>query len=301
MSSDDQSQRVGTFAALLAYLMWGFLPIYWRWLHDVPALELLAHRVLWATVLLAPIVMIFDRRNFRTALRDRASIAVALIAGLMLTGNWFIYLWAISAERLVEASLGYYINPLVSVLLGVVFLRERLTRIQVVALFSALAGVLVLTVTHGRVPWISLALAASFGVYGLVKKVGRLGSLVGLFVEMWLVAPAAAAYLIVLQRTGHAAFASGNPVTTILLTGAGVFTVMPLFLFGAAARRIPLSRVGFLQYIAPTTMLIIGTLLFGEPFATSQAASFGLIWVALGLYTFSLIRHRNSQRATRAA
>lgn len=296
MIPDQRDQTLGTLSALLAFTIWGALPLYWRWLDAVPAFELLTHRIFWALVLLAIIVPLFQRRELRSALRDPKALLAALLAGFLLGINWFIYIWSISVERLVESSLGYYINPLVSVLLGVIFLRERLSRAQLVALLLATAGVLVLTVSYGRFPWISLALAFTFGTYGLLKKVGRIGSVVGLFIEMWIIGPAAGIYLGILLVRGGGAFATVNPLTTALLAGAGIVTVAPLLLFGAAARRIPLSRVGFLQYIAPTSMLLIGTLLWGEPFTAAHAVSFGLIWTALAIYTVTLVRGRRRRR-----
>lgn len=292
MPQPDRNQTLGTFAAFLAFLVWGVLPLYWRVLDGVPALELLAHRIAWAAAILGPLIIILARGELFASVRDRRAVGIAVAAGMLLSANWFIYIWSIEVDRLVEASLGYYINPLVSVFLGVVFLRERLTRIQIIALILAGCGVLVLAVSHGRVPWISLALAVSFGVYGLMKKIGKLGSFVGLFVELWLVAPVAVIYLLVLQRSGTAAFASGDMVRTLLMAGAGIVTVVPLLLFGFAARSIPLSRVGFFQYLAPTAMLVIGTLLFGEPFTGVHVVSFSLIWLALILYTVSLFTVR---------
>lgn len=286
----SHSRAFGTIAALVSFLMWGVLPIYWKWLNGIPALELLAHRVLWAAVILVITVPLLALRDLRAAFRDPRAIVTAMTAGLLLGANWFIYIWAISVDRLVEASLGYYINPLVNVLLGVLFLRERLKDAQIVAFVLASAGVVVMTVSLGQLPWISIALGFSFGIYGLVKKVGRLNSFVGLLVELMLLAPVAGIYIVVLFRSGTGSFAVGNPLTTGLLAGAGVVTVAPLLLFGAGARRIPLSRVGFLQYIAPTTMLLIGTLLFGEPFTRAHAVSFALIWTALAIYSVSVLR-----------
>jgi chloramphenicol-sensitive protein RarD len=294
---DRRDSWLGTLSALLAFLIWGFLPLYWKWLGAVPPTELLAHRVLWAAVILVVAVPILKWRELRAAFRDPRAILAAILAGILLASNWFIYIWAVSVDRLVEASLGYYINPLVNVLLGVVFLRERLTRIQTAALVLAIAGVLVLTFSHGQFPWISIALGFSFGVYGLVKKTGRLGNFVSLFTELLLLAPVAAIYVVVIGRAGHGAFAAGNPLVTALLAAAGIVTVTPLLLFGAAARRIRLSRLGFLQYIAPTAMLLIGTLIYGEPFTSAHAVSFALIWIALALYMVTLVRRRGGSQS----
>jgi chloramphenicol-sensitive protein RarD len=296
MAEDRRATSFGTASAIAAFLIWGILPLYWRWLGAVPPLELLAHRVFWSAAILLCMVVLLQRRQLRAALRDRRALVAAMLAGVLLGLNWFVYIWSISVDRLVEASLGYYINPLVSVLLGVVFLRERLTRAQMVALSLAIAGVLVLTFSYGQFPWVSLALAFSFGIYGLVKKVGRLSNLVSLLVEMALTAPAAAAYLGIIQRAGTAAFVRSGALTSVLLAGAGIVTVAPLWLFGASARRIPLSSVGFFQYLAPTTMLLIGTLIFREPFTRAHGVAFALIWVALGIYSVSLVRRREARR-----
>jgi len=293
---DRRQSWLGTLYALVSFLIWGFLPLYWKWLGGVPAIETLAHRVFWAGAVLIVVVPVLQRRELRAAFRDPRALLAAMLAGILLGANWFVYIWAISVDRLVEASLGYYINPLVNVLLGVVFLRERLTRPQTVALALATAGVLVLTVSHGQFPWISIALGFSFGIYGLVKKIGRLNTLVSLLVELLLLAPVAGIYILIIGRAGEGAFAAGNAMVTALLAGAGIVTVTPLLLFGAGARRIPLSRVGFLQYIAPTAMLLIGTVLYDEPFTPAHAVSFALIWAALAIFTFTIVRGQRRPR-----
>ena len=281
---------IGTVTGLLAFLIWGLLPFYWKWLGSVPAAEILAHRTIWSAVLLVALVPILQRRQLAVAVRDRRSLVIAAGAGVLVGGNWFIYTWAVNADRIVEASLGYYINPLVSVVLGVVVLRERLSRLQLVAVGLAAVGVIILTVSYGSLPWVSLSLAFSFALYGLVKKTGRLNAIVSLLVELVVIAPVALIFLAVRHRAGEGAFAVSGPLVTALLAGAGIVTVAPLLLFGAAVRRIPLSRVGFLQYIAPTLMLLIGTLFYREPFTSAHAVSFALIWCALAIYTVSLLR-----------
>lgn len=286
----QQRELAGTVSAFAAFLLWGLLPVYWKWVDTVPAAEILAHRVIWALFLMAAVVAIAQRNELMSSLRDLRAVLIAAGAGILVGGNWFIYTYAVVADRIVEASLGYYINPLVSVLLGVVVLRESLSRAQIVAVALAFAGVLVLAISYGRVPWISLGLAFSFATYGLVKKTGRLNSTVGLLVELTVLTPIALVYLGARHLAGAGAFAAGVPATTWLLVGAGLVTVVPLLLFGAGARRIPLSRVGFLQYLAPSLMLLIGTVFYGEPFTGAHAVSFGLIWTALGIYTVAMIR-----------
>ncbi len=286
----DKEQLIGTVSGFLAFLLWGLLPFYWKWLGAVPASEILAHRVIWSALLLVVLVPTLQSRQLAVAVRDRRALLTAAGAGVLVGGNWFVYTWAVNADRLVEASLGYYINPLVSVVLGVVVLHERLSRLQVVAVILAAVGVLVLTVNHGRVPWVSLSLAFSFALYGLVKKTGRLNAIVSLMVELVIITPIALVFLVVRHRGGAGSFGAAGPLITLLLAGAGIATVAPLLLFGTAARRIPLSRVGFLQYIAPTLMLLIGTVFYREPFTPAHAVSFALIWTALAIYTTTLVR-----------
>ncbi|MFW6260065.1 MAG: EamA family transporter RarD [Spirochaetota bacterium] len=288
----DRQSMLGTLSAFAGFLVWGLLPFYWKWLGGVDAIEILAHRIVWSTMLLLVLVPVVQRRELAAALRDRRAFLIAAGAGVVVGVNWFVYVWAVSAERLVEASLGYYINPLVSVLLGMVVLRERMNRLQLVALVLAAAGVAVLTVSYGRLPWVSLTLAFTFGFYGLIKKTGRLNSLVSLLIELVILAPVAGVFLARRHAGDGGAFGAGDPTVTWLLAGAGVATVLPLLLFGAGARRIPLSRVGFLQYIAPTLMLLIGTVFYGEAFTSAHAVAFALIWTALAIYTATLVRAR---------
>lgn len=288
----DQARReaAGTLFSFLAFLIWGLLPLYWKLVDVAPAAEILSHRVLWSCLLMVPVAFFSQRRELRRAIADPWALAAAAAAGVLVGGNWFLYMWAVVADRVVDASLGYYITPFVNVLLGITVLRERLTKAQAAALAIAGAGVLLLAVSLGHVPWISLGLASSFGIYGLVKKTGRLGAVVSLLVELVVLAPAATVYLVVQARAGLSAFGHGDPLVMLLLVGAGVVTVIPLLLFGAGARRIPLSRVGFLQYVAPTLMLLIGTVIYREPFTVAHVASFACIWSALLIYGLTLRR-----------
>jgi chloramphenicol-sensitive protein RarD len=298
--TQDRQQLTGTVTGILAFLLWGLLPFYWKWLGAVPAAEILSHRIVWSALLLLILAAALQRTQLAVAIRDRRALLIAAAAGFLVGGNWYVYTWAVNADRLVEASLGYYINPLVSVLLGVIVLRERLSRLQAVAVGLATVGVLVLTLSYGRFPWVSISLALSFALYGLVKKTGRLNALVSLLVELVVIAPIAVVYLLLRHRSGLGAFGTGTAAVTWLLAGAGVVTITPLLLFGTAIRRIPLSRVGFLQYIAPSLMLLIGTVFYGEPFTVAHGVSFTLIWTALGFYTVSLLRRR-AQSAARPA
>lgn len=275
----------GIWNGLAAYALWGFFPIYWKLLHDVPALQVIGHRIGWSFVLLIAVIL-FTRQlnNFRSAALTPRVIGIYAIAGVLLTINWLVYVWGVNAGFIVETSLGYFINPLISVLLGVVFLRERLRLMQWIPVGLAAAGVIFLTVTYGRLPWIALSLAFSFGIYGLVKKLAPLGSLYGLTLETALVFPAALIYLMFAQSTGTGAFLHEGLLTDILLIGTGAVTSIPLLMFASAARQIPLTMIGILQYIAPTLQFLIGVFLYHEPFDHSRLIGFSLVWLALVIF-----------------
>ncbi|MEN8234585.1 MAG: EamA family transporter RarD [Actinomycetota bacterium] len=289
--------RKGIWLAVAGYVFWGVIPIYWKALDSVPALEILAHRVVWSVPLL--IVIIAGRSRLPvliTALRTPATAGTALIAGLLLSVNWGFFVWAITAERIVEASLGYFINPLVSVALGVIVLRERLNTAQRFAIAIATVGVVGMTVLVGVLPWVSLTLAFSFGTYGLLKKRGSAAPpFEGLFMESLFVSAPAFAYLVFLAADGTGALGSA-PTTTTLLLLAGAITVFPLILFGAAAQRIPLSTLGVLQYLTPTLQLLVGVVIYGETVSDGKWFGFALVWIALVIYTYDNVR---SMRATR--
>ncbi|WP_455383367.1 EamA family transporter RarD [Salinispira pacifica] len=300
-SSTDTSHAIhrsgrdaaGELLVFLAFFMWGLLPFYWKWLKQLPPVEILCHRVLWSGVLMGALVAFRHRKEAVAVFRDRAhlagSLGVVLLCALTLAANWLLYVWAVNSNHVVEASLGYYFTPLLNILFGVLFLRERPRRLELVALLLAVTGVVVVTVGFGRVPLISLGLALSFSLYGFLKKIGRLGAAVGLTFEMLLLMPAALVYVAVAGASGNGHFTAA-PWITLLLVGSGLITAAPLLLFGAGARRVPLSSVGFFQYVAPTMMLLIGTLVYHEPFSTPQVVSFLFIWTALTLYTVSLFR-----------
>jgi chloramphenicol-sensitive protein RarD len=276
--------KKGIWYAIGAYSAWGFLPIYWKWLHQVPALQVIAHRIAWSFILLA-IVLLFTRqwRGFRTTLNRRV-LLIYLAAGVLLSINWLTYVWAVNAGFIVETSLGYFINPLLSVLLGVIFLRERLRPWQWVPIGLAAAGVLYLTFAYGSLPWIALTLAFSFAIYGLVKKTAPLGPLYGLTLETGILFIPAVGFLVILQMHEQGAFLNISAATDLLLVGAGLVTTAPLLMFASAAQSIPLSMVGVLQYIAPTLQFLIGVLVYKEPFDHSRLIGFGVVWLALILF-----------------
>jgi chloramphenicol-sensitive protein RarD len=275
----------GIWNGLTAYVMWGFFPIYWKLLHDVPALQVIGHRIGWSFLLLIGVILATNQwKNFRSAALAPKVIGIYAIAGVLLTINWLVYVWGVNAGFIVETSLGYFINPLISVLLGMVFLRERLRTLQWMPVGLAAVGVLYLTVTYGRLPWIALSLAFSFGVYGLVKKLAPLGSLYGLTLETALVFPAALLYLGFAQTTGTGAFLHRGVLIDFLLIGTGAVTSIPLLMFASAARQIPLTMIGILQYIAPTLQFLIGVFLYHEPFDQSRLIGFSLVWLALVIF-----------------
>ena len=282
--------------ALAAYGAWGLLPVYWKQLQEVPALEILLHRMVWSLLFLALAVYAVGRwRRLRPALGDRRGLALYAAAALLLSGNWWIYIWAVNAGFIVETSLGYFINPLVAVALGVVVFRERLPAGQWLAIGLATAGVAYLTWAYGRLPWISLALAFSFAFYGVLKKIAPLGALEGLTLETALMSLPALGVLGYWQAAGTASFGARGLGVDLLLVGAGAATALPLFWFGAAAQRLPLSIVGVMQYIAPTIQLLLGVLVYGEPFRSDRRIGFSLIWAALVLFTFVGIRSRRAR------
>jgi chloramphenicol-sensitive protein RarD len=279
----------GFAAALAAYLAWGFFPVYFKALKAVPAVEILCHRIVWSMGFLAVLVTVQRRwREFVAPFRSRG-VGVFVVTTLLISANWLIYIWAVNAGRILEASLGYFVNPLVNVVLGVLFLHERLTRLQRAAVGLALAGVLVLVVRAGTIPWVSLALALSFGLYGLFRKKARIDAVVGLLVETALLTPLALVWLLLAAARGAGAF-GGAPATTALLALAGLVTALPLIGFAVGMRTLRLSTMGLIQYVTPTMQFLLAVALYREPFTPAHAAAFGLIWASLALYSFEAVR-----------
>jgi chloramphenicol-sensitive protein RarD len=271
--------------AIGAYISWGVLPIYWKWLHHVPALQLISHRILWSFLALVVVILLTHQwKEFRQAVFAPRVLRLYTAAALLIGVNWLTYVWAVNAGHIVETSLGYFINPLLSVLMGVIFLREHLRPRQWVPLGLAAAGVLYLTFAYGSLPWIALTLAVSFGVYGLVKKIAPLGSLYGLTLETGILLIPAFCYLLYSDTRGSGAFLHTGTSSDFLMIGAGLVTTIPLLMFASAAQRISLSLVGILQYIAPTLQLLVGVIIYKEPFTHIQFIGYGIIWVALILF-----------------
>jgi chloramphenicol-sensitive protein RarD len=280
------SVRIGTLLGLSAYIIWGSFPAYFKAVASVPVPEILAHRIIWSVVFLLVFVFVTGRgRQLAETLKDRRARGVLLVTALLLSVNWFTFIGAVAAGKVLESSLGYYINPLVSVFLGFLFLKERLTRRQWASIALAGTGVVVQTVMVGRLPAISLVLAFSFGLYGLVRKAAGVKPVTGLTVEMLLICPVALAYMGTLMAGGRARFLSGNTHIDVLLLLAGVITATPLILYGRALRRLRLSTMGIMQYIVPTSHFLWAVLAFGESFTMAHLVSFGFIWTALALYT----------------
>jgi chloramphenicol-sensitive protein RarD len=274
----------GVLLGLSAYLLWGFMPIYMKALASVPAPQILAHRILWSVVLLAAVVVVARRWTAVAALvRAPRTIAVLAVTATLIAINWLIYIWAVNAGRVLETSLGYFITPLVSVALGVAVLRERLRPAQIGAVALAAAGVAVLAAGQGGLPWVSLSLACSFGLYGLLRKMAPVDPLTGLLAETALLAPIALLYVGVVQAAGTGSFGAARGTDALLIL-AGLVTAAPLLLFAAAGKRLRLSTMGLLQFVAPTIQFLLAVLLYGEPLGVAQIATFACIWAGLGIY-----------------
>jgi chloramphenicol-sensitive protein RarD len=276
----------GILYGISAYLMWGFFPLYFKALQSVPALEIMFHRVVWSFLFLAGVILVKKEwSNFKVELRKPRVVAIYALAAVLLAANWLVYIFGINSGQVVETSLGYFINPLFSVALGMIFLGEKLRPIQWLPIGLATAGVIYLTIQVGTLPWIALALAFTFGFYGLLKKIAPLGALHGLTLETTILFLPALGYLLYAESQGNAAFGHASWSVTLLLALTGVVTAIPLLLFAAAARAVPLYMIGILQYIAPTGQFLLGVLVFGEAFTSARLIGFSIIWFALLLYS----------------
>ena len=277
--------RNGIIPAIGAYTIWGVLPVYWKSLQIVPAFEIVCHRIVWSFVFVVFLLIWQNHWQWLQQIRERpATMLTFLGTSCLLTLNWLTYIWAVNAGHIVETSLGYFINPLFSVLLGVIFLRERLRLWQWVAIGLAFGGVVFLALGYGAFPWIALTLAVTFGLYGLLRKTAPLGALKGLSLEMTVVFLPALAYLVYLEMMGTASFGHTGTAMSVLLSFAGVATALPLLWFAYGARKASLATVGILQYIAPTLQFLLGVLVYGEAFTRTRLVGFSVIWVALLVY-----------------
>lgn len=287
-------EKRGILYSILTYTIWGFLPIYWKQVGNVPSDEILTARIVWAFILTAALIFLLGGgkllfNDIKTLWQSKKTFFLLMLASYLVTTNWFLYIFAVTNDRIVETSLGYYINPLVSMLLGVFFLKEKLAPAVKVAFVIAATGVAILTFSYGTFPWLAFGMAFSFAFYGLIKKTIKLDALRGLAIETFFVLPVAIAYYIYLFAIDRAVFLNGDGSTDILLVISGAATALPLFLFAIGAPLIPLYMIGFLQYIAPTLMLIIGVVMYGENFGGIEMLSFSFIWFALILFTASKI------------
>lgn len=290
-TSATRDARRGTYAAISAYLIWGLTPIYFKALGAVGAGEIIAHRVLWSVLLLAIVLLAMRLRSGIDAIRRQPRLLLWLaLSAVLVTSNWLVYVWAINANRVLEASLGYYINPLVTVVLGALVLGERMSLWQRIAFALAALGVGNQIVQVGVLPWVALFLATSFALYGLLRKQLAIDPLTGLLVETLLLSPVALGYLAVLSAGGELAFGGLGWRTDLLLAAAGVVTSLPLVLFAHASRRLRLATMGFLQYLAPTLMFGLGVLVYDEPFGSGRLMTFALIWSGLALYSWDAWR-----------
>ncbi|MBC8509498.1 MAG: EamA family transporter RarD [Anaerolineales bacterium] len=283
----------GILYGLGCYTLWGFLPIYWKLIENIPSLEIVGHRTLWSFVFVLTYVVATKAWNGFQPIRVNSKILLVYLAtGVLMSANWLIYIWAVNSGYIIESSLGYFINPLVNVSLGVIFLREKLRLWQWIPVGLAALGVGYLTVSYGELPWIALSLAFTFGFYGLIKKTAALDSISGFTIETGFVVLPALAWLLYLEFVGRGAFGHGTALETLLLILAGVATGLPLLWFGAAARRVPLSTLGFLQYIAPTFQFLIGVFIYGEDFSQDRVIGFCIIWTALLIFSIDGIFNR---------
>ncbi len=282
------NDSAGIWYGVLSYALWGVLPLYWKLLQAIPALEILAHRILWSFIFLGSVLLI--TRGWQTmvaVLTNRKKLMILFLCGVLISFNWLTFIFAVNSNQVIEASMGYYINPLVTVLLAVLVLKERLTQWQWISILLATVGVLIITLQYGRVPWIAMILAATFGLYGLTKKLVGVDPVTGLTLETFIVMPVALIYILNMEITGVGSLGSVPFYMQLILAGTGIATVLPLLGFAKGLERTNLSMMGFLQYIAPTISLLLGILVFKEYFSISHLISFCFIWVALVIFTLA--------------
>ena len=298
-SNDSPKSRetLGLIAGVACFTTWGLIPVYWKLITSVPTTEILAHRFVWTTVFLSTLLT-WQRRwsEVVASVRSRRALIYCLTGGLAIATNWFLFIWAVNIGHVVETSLGYFMTPLMNVLFGALFLRERLTRLQLVSVLLALLGVLNLTFGYGRFPWIAVSLCISFGLYGLLRKKSGTAAIPGLFIETILLLPLAIVFLIYLQRSGALVFSRAGLWLSTLLISTGVVTAVPLFWFGYATRHLRLITVGFLQYLSPIGSFFLGVFLYHEPFTRGHLITFVLIWIALAIFTAEAVMRWRSTR-----
>ena len=296
-----KQERSALISGIAAFGFWGVIPIYWKFMASVPAPQILAHRVVWTAIFLIALLSWNQRwSEVLSALKSRRTTLYCLASGAAISLNWLVFIWAVNANHVLETSLGYFMTPLVNVLFGAVFLRERLSRLQLASVLLATVAVLILTLGYGRFPWIAVVLAVSFGLYGLLRKVSGTAATPGLFIETILMVPVAIVYLLVQQLHGTLFFGAPNWTASILLFTTGVVTGLPLVWFGHAARHLRLTTLGFLQYIAPSCTFFLSIYLYNEPFTRAHLVTFALIWIALAIFTAETVRRWRSARIATA-
>ncbi|MBB3729141.1 EamA family transporter RarD [Nonomuraea dietziae] len=289
-------QRRGVLYGVAAYVLWGLFPLYWPLLKPSGAIEILAHRMAWSLVAVVAILAVRRHWSWFRQL-TRRQLGLLGLAAMLITVNWGTYIYGVNSGHVVESALGYFINPLVSVLFGVILLKERLRTLQWVAVGFGTLAVLVLTIDYGRLPWIALTLAMSFGIYGLVKKKANVGAAESLTVETLVLLAPALAYLVYLEQSGGSTFGDHGPWHALLLAGGGVVTAVPLLFFTASAIRVPLTTIGLLQYIAPILQFLVGVLIVKETMPPSRWAGFAIVWLALAVFTYDSLRSARARRA----
>ncbi|SDK93316.1 EamA family transporter RarD [Natronincola ferrireducens] len=291
IETSDKGRFVGVFLVVTAFLLWGFLPLYWKLLQEVPADEILAHRIVWSFMLLT-VILAYKKRfsKIKEVFSNKKTLLLVTLCSITISMNWFLYIWAVNSNFVVEVSMGYYINPLVVITLAMVVLKEKLDFQKILAIILAALGVIILTIQYGKVPWIALILGVTFAFYGLLKKLVEVDSITGLFLETLLVMPIALFYIIFKEINGTGSLTKVPMSTLIILSLAGIATAVPLMMFGEAAKRVPLSMVGFAQYISPTISLFLGIFVFKEEFTLIHFFSFGFIWCGLIIYSLSQVR-----------
>ncbi|WP_372751451.1 EamA family transporter RarD [Labilibaculum sp.] len=287
----SKDNKMGYVYAMQAFFAWGILPIFWKLLSHVSAFEILAHRIFWSFIFLAFFLFWTRQSKLLNLLKQKKTRNSLITSSLLIGVNWGFFIYAVNTNQIVEASLGYYINPIANVFLGILVLNEKLDKLKFAALLLASTAVIYLTIDYGKFPWISILLACTFALYGLVKKTAGIDAIPALCIETLLLTPLAFVFIIYKIWIGTSAFFAGNFLTDIYLILTGIVTSFPLYWFAKGAQRIPLSALGFMQYIGPSLMLLIGVLIYKEKFRHEQAIAFGMIWCALFLYTFSMIRN----------
>lgn len=294
-------ERKGMISAMAAYIIWGFFPVYWKLLEHVNSIEILLNRIIWSFIFTTIFIFIIGQKSkliedLKWLWQEKKTFFLLLLASFVISCNWFLYIWAVTNEHVVETSLGYYINPLITVLFGLFLFKEQLSKAQIVAVFIAFIGVALMTIRYGKIPWVALGLACSFAVYGALKKKIQLDATRGLAIETLFILPFALVYYGFLMFTNNTSFLQFDWKTDVFLMLGGLVTAYPLILFAKGAQALPQSILGFIQYFSPTIILILGTVVYKEPFTNIELISFGFIWLAILLFSLSTVMENRKKR-----